>query len=197
MTIRADRELFELERRVRLFKRGDPKTDARGILRDAVTSAQDRKVRFGALLLLAGECQIQAALNQGGPEAVAEARQSLEEATRLCPESSLAWILMAEHLQSFEHNLEAAAGAARTAVDKAGREAKFVRQALGVQIRIAARRNDFARVESCLNSLLEYVPPRGTVDISMESDFLHLLPEGAVDPDLIRRYRERVAPNNG
>jgi len=68
----------------------------------------------------------------------------------------------------------------------------FFRHAHLERIRIALAMKAYPTVEESLIQLINYVPPRGTQDSRLESEFLPRIPRGAVDEKVIERYKEKV-----
>lgn len=102
------------------------------------------------------------------------------------------WLGLAEHFHYYNEDL----GLAFTYVEKALAAAlaanELVRQVLGVKIRVALSLANFPAVEQSLLMLIEYEPPKGGFDIALESDFISIIPTGAVIPELVTRYKAIV-----
>lgn len=128
--------------------------------------------------------------------------QLIEDVIREClsitPDDTLAWITLAEHFHYYAVDLKRAREIVDTALKKARAEGAFIRQALGVRIRIALALSDYATVESSLRDLVQYKKPAGPVlDVGFEEDFLPRIPPDKVDSALIAQYESLVHGING
>jgi hypothetical protein len=117
------------------------------------------------------------------------ARKALQERIALSPEQVEGWLGLTEHFHYHEEDLDKAAQTVEIALQKALAQNRQVRQILGVRIRIALKKNDYARVNDSLLMLLEYVLPQGGFDVELESDFILQISPEATTGDVLSRYK--------
>ncbi|UOD27740.1 hypothetical protein INH39_19800 [Massilia violaceinigra] len=122
------------------------------------------------------------------------ARQVLEERIVLSPDLVEARIGLTEHYHYHEEDIEKAAETVEIALQKAFVKNRQVRQVLGVRIRIALKRKDYATVNNSLSMLLTYELPHGGFDVALESDFIPQIPLEATTNDILMRYKELAKP---
>lgn len=171
------------------------KADLKPVLTDALAKAADVQERAFILSRLASEWQLEIAklpFSEKYKHKFDQAERAIRECIALEPNEPYHWIRLAEYFHIYAGDLEQATKAIDTAIKSAAREGAFVRQAHGTRIRIALETKDYAGIEQSLTALLEYIPPTGSPDVAMESDFLSGIPAGSVDPKLVERYRATV-----
>lgn len=100
------------------------------------------------------------------------------------------WIRLAELHYYSRRDLAVAARTVRTAVRRAKKEGGFVRQSLAMQIRIAISQSNFSLVSRALRDLIHAPVDPAKPDVWYETDFLDRIPPGAVEPELVERYRK-------
>lgn len=103
------------------------------------------------------------------------------------------WLGLAEHFHYYNEDLRLASHYVEQALVAALAAKEFVRQVLGVRIRIALVLGNHPIVEQSLQMLVEYSCPSGGLDVAFESDFISRIPEGTVSPELIARYKVLIA----
>jgi hypothetical protein len=118
------------------------------------------------------------------------ARRALEERIALSPDLVEARVGLTEHYHYHEEDIEKAAEAVEIALQKALVKDRQVRQVLGVRIRIALKRKDYATINNSLSMLLTYELPQGGFDVALESDFIPQIPLEATTNDILTRYKE-------
>ena len=99
------------------------------------------------------------------------------------------WLGLAEHFHYYNEDLRLASHYVEQALVAALAAKELVRQVLGVRIRISLALGNHPIVEQSLQMLVEYSCPPGGLDVAFESDFISLIPDGAVSPELIARYK--------
>lgn len=102
------------------------------------------------------------------------------------------WLGLAEHFHYYNEDLGLALEYAEKALTAAFSSGDFVRQVLGVKIRIALAIGNYSAVEQSLRALVEHKCSKGGLDISFESDFISQIPLDAVSPDLLDSYKALV-----
>lgn len=120
------------------------------------------------------------------------ARQALQERIALSPDLVEARIGLTEHFHYHEEDIEKAAEAVEIALKKAFDGKRQVRQVLGVRIRIALKRKDYATINDSLLKLLTYELPQGGFDVALESDFIPQIALEATTTDLLEQYKDLV-----
>lgn len=125
-----------------------------------------------------------------------KAVEAAEQAVQERPEDPLTWCALAmAHrdpalgVDALQHALHAI----ETAIGKARATGAYLRYCLNDRARIAVAMSRWDLLEQTLRETLEIPPRRGVVDIRLEDDFLRTIPEGVVDHELLRRYREACA----
>jgi hypothetical protein len=101
-------------------------------------------------------------------------------------------LLLAEHFHYYDVNLQRSLHYVAHAVSKAKSDGKFMYQALGVQARLAIATQQWPLLDATLQRLAEYEHTPGNADVFPETDFLPRIPLGAVSPQVIASYVERV-----
>ncbi len=120
------------------------------------------------------------------------AEQALRQRIALFPDLVEAWIGLTEHFHYHEEDIEKAAETVEIALQKSLKQGRQVRQVLGVRIRIALKRKDYAKVNDSLLKLLTYkLPPEG-FDVAFEIDFIPEVAVAETSEDLLRQYKELV-----
>lgn len=108
------------------------------------------------------------------------------------PDDVQALIALTEHHHYAQVDLVKAADAVERALAFATIQALLVRQVLGVRMRIALESGNFDVASDSLVRLVEYMPPAHSLDVAYERDFLEMIPPGAIDSTLIKRYSALV-----
>jgi hypothetical protein len=86
--------------------------------------------------------------------------------------------------------LQRALQAIETAIAKARLTGAFLRYCLNDRARIAVSMSRWDLVEETLREILSSTPrPAEVTDIRLEDDFLARVPEGAIDSEVLSRYR--------
>ena len=114
----------------------------------------------------------------------------LGEQLRVDPQNLEALIGLTEHYHYHQVNRIKSAEVVELALGQATKQQAFVRQVLGIRIRLALEGADFERVSDSFSQLIEYNPSSVGVDVAFERDFLDHIPTGAVNESLIDRYKE-------
>lgn len=179
----TEQRLLELSRRLIQLKSAGP-FDCSELLRGELQVARSQEERGGIYGLLAIELQEHGKYD--------EAEMVIRERIALEPEIPDAWISLALHFLYCTQELDKALSAINVALKKAEAERNFFRHAHLERIRIAIAMKAYSIVEESLIQLINYVPPRGTQDIRLESEFLPRIPQGAVNESVIERYQEKV-----
>jgi len=181
-------KLEELDKRIFAIKKTNRDADVTGILLEAFDNAVDNEERVHILSSLASEYQTMSRSD--------DAEQTIRKAITISPQSPELWIKLAEHFHYHDVDLEKALAVTETAVDKAMDEGNFVRQALGVRVRIATEARHYSVVEKTLRTLLDYEPKPGTIDVKLEGDFLNAIPVGKIDEAVMNAYKEALLGGN-
>jgi hypothetical protein len=154
-------------------------------LRDLCSSAETTEEKF--------YCALEWASHYHFVQQDSLALDSIKEGIALCPERVEAWLGLTEHYHYYDVDQELAAFYVEAALEKAEAENAFVRQVLGVRIRIALERGQFDVVNESLARLIAYRKPPHSVDVAYEDDFVSRIPVGAVDEDVLQRYQESIS----
>lgn len=147
--------------------------------------AVDRDEKLYILSSLASEYQ---RLNR-----VQDAEAAIREQITLASDRPEVWMQLAAHFYRCVHDLPKALSAIEVAIEKALLEGNFVRQAHSERIRIALEMKNYQAVENSLTELIEYTPKLGSIDVSLESDFLPRIPVNSVRSELVENYKKSIA----
>jgi hypothetical protein len=79
-----------------------------------------------------------------------------------------------------------------TALQKANAQGALMRHVLGQRIDIALDREDYGTVEDSLAQIIEALRGSDNRDVRLEDYFLEKIPAGAVDGELLDRYRAAI-----
>lgn len=125
------------------------------------------------------------------------AEHHLHERISLSDNAASSWISLADHYLFVTQDIAAAALAAQNALDFAVRQKAFIRQAAGTRIRAALALDDYSCVEKTLRLLLTDEAQSSKPDTAFETDFVHRIPPGMVNAQLIKNYMELAERHKG
>jgi hypothetical protein len=182
-----------LEVQLREVRERDRSADLRPLLRTALQDAMEPADRAYVLGKLAGEYHLQLskmAFDVAHRKDFEEAESVIRDWIMAVPKDPYPWLVLAEHFHYYATDLDKALTAASKAAELAEADGSFVRQANGTRIRIALQMHKYKDVAESLSAIINTQLIPGAVDVAPETDFLKRIPEGSVDPELIKRYRE-------
>lgn len=116
------------------------------------------------------------------------ALNAIHERISAAPQQVEGLLGLAEHFHYYEVDLARAAKYIEAALQEGFAQGEFVRQVLGVRIRIALARKDYSIVKESIAMLLDYRPTPGKIDVALEQDFVSEIPAGVVDSEVLNRY---------
>jgi len=119
----------------------------------------------------------------------AAALRTIEEQISEKPDDVVSLIDLTEPFHYYQVDLLKAAEAVERALAMAAEQSLLVRQVLCARMRIALETSNFDVARDSLVCLVEYKPRAHSVDVAYEHDFMERIPRGAIDPDLVDRYR--------
>lgn len=187
-------ELIErLDAQLRDLRERDRFADLRPVLRAALQDAMAPADRAYVLGKLASECHLQLSkltFDEAHKKDFEDAESVIRDWIKVVPKDPYPWVVLAEHFHYYATDLDKALTAASRAAELASADGSFVRQANGIRIRIALGMQKYKDVAESLSAIINRQPVPGAVDVAPETDFLKRIPEGAVDPELIKKYRE-------
>ena len=122
-----------------------------------------------------------------------EQEQLLIEEIHRFPEKPIPQIALANFIATVKEDLEHAKEAADLGIRKALKDQNFVRDAYNCRAQIAAKMHEYASLEEILAKLIDYRPRPGSMNVRHEDYFLANVPEGAIDPSILGKYRHLVA----
>jgi tellurite resistance protein len=175
--------LLELSERVRQLK-ADASCDCSDLLRAELAASSSLEEKTIIRDMLALELQSQNQFEQ--------AEQIIKERIEMNRELPDGWIRLALHYHYYSNEDEKALSAIDVAVAKARADGNFFRQAHLERIRIALTLRNYPTIQESLAQLVGY-QPRGSLDVQLETEFLALIPVGAVSQDYIDQYKQKVA----
>ena len=188
------RERIEkLEAQMRELREQDRSADLRPALRAALQQAVDMEERSYVLGQLASEYHLQLSkvpFDDAHRQEFEDAESVIKDWIKAAPGEPYPWLVLAEHFHYYAIDLDKALETANKAVALAAHDGSFVRQAHGTRIRIALQQRKYQDVAESLSAIIGSRSSPGAVDVAPETDFLKRIPEGAVDPELVKRYRE-------
>ena len=118
-----------------------------------------------------------------------EALRAIEEYISMAPKHPEAWMMLASYYREDAGDQAKAILASGVAVAVANLDGNFVRQALGERMRALLASNCIGEANACLKQLIEYTPPRSSIDIAPEFDFLVYPNARSLDEALVSAYR--------
>lgn len=178
--MKPEKTLLDLHDRILEIKRVDRNADVTALILATIQDTHDNDIRAHMYATLASEYHLLGRLK--------EAEDALNRVIALAPDRPEPWINLAEHYHYHAIDLRKALAAIQTAIENGRREGNFVRQALGVRIRISLEMEDYGSVERTLRELMVYKPKPGSIDVDVESDFLKRIPTGKIEKQLLDDY---------
>jgi hypothetical protein len=115
--------------------------------------------------------------------------ETMRASAREFKEEPVPWVALASRLSFDQSSRAEARKLAEHALELATTSDRFVRYALGTRARIGVQLADYRLVEDSIRRLVADSRATREEDVGPEFDFVESLPDGAVDPQLIERYR--------